>query len=82
MHPTILMHVSPSIIMEGSLTMDSYEVIAGCKNGNCPKVIVQGNRVFVQGTTANTDQFDLPAGEGIVEIPLDVLRELRGEVQA
>lgn len=62
--------------------MDSYTVIAGCKNGNCPKVIVRGNRVFVQGSTANSGHFSLPAGEGIVEIPLDVLQEAAREVQA
>jgi hypothetical protein len=61
--------------------MDSYTVIAGCKNGNCPKVIVQGNRVFVQGTTAS-EQFNMPAGEAVVEIPLDVLQEAAREVLA
>lgn len=62
--------------------MDSYTVIAGCKNGNCPKVIVQGNRVFVQGATTANEQFNTPTGEAVVEIPLDVLQEAAREVLA
>ena len=62
--------------------MASYTVVAGCKNGNCPKVIVQGNRVFVQGTTTASGLFDVPAGEAVVEIPLDVLQEAAREVVA
>jgi hypothetical protein len=60
--------------------MDSYKVIAGCKNGNCPKVIVKGGRVFVQGATSG--EFNVPSGEAVVEIPLDVLREAAKEVLA
>lgn len=60
--------------------MDSYKVIGGCKNGNCPKVIVHNNRVFVQGTSDTTGQFRPPAGEAVVEIPLGVLQEAAREV--
>lgn len=62
--------------------MDSYTQIAGCKNGNCPKVFVRNNRVFVQGMSDATGQFSPPAGEAVVEIPLDVLREAAREVLA
>ncbi|GAA4672395.1 MULTISPECIES: RNA-binding protein [Amycolatopsis] len=62
--------------------MDEYTQIAGCKNGNCPKVFVHNNRVFVQGMTDASGQFTPPEGEAVVEIPLDVLREAAREVLA
>lgn len=62
--------------------MTSYTQIAGCKNGNCPKVFVRDNRVFVQGTPDATGQFSPPANEAVVEIPLDILREAAKEVLA
>jgi hypothetical protein len=57
--------------------MNSHGQIAGCKSGNCPKVFVRGNRVFVQGdfSPETTAQFDPPAGEAVVEIPFEVLKE-------
>ena len=62
--------------------MKGYEQIAGCKNGNCPKVFVRGGRVFIQGDIDNTGDFVTPAGEAVVEIPLDVLQEAAREVLA
>lgn len=82
MHHTILIRVSASISSEGASQMDGYAQIAGCKNGNCPKVFLDDNRVFVQGTSDATGQFNPPDGEVVVEIPLDVLREAAKEVLA
>lgn len=63
--------------------MNDLRQVAGCKNGNCPKVFVQGDRAFVQGmTSADAAAFVTPAGELVVELPLDVLLEAAREVGA
>lgn len=55
--------------------------VAGCKNGNCPKVYTSGDTVFVQGTVNVSDRFRPTADETVVEIPLDILLEAAEEVQ-
>lgn len=54
--------------------------VAGCRNGSCPKIFVAGDRAIVQGTSRPKGRLDVPPGEALVEIPLDVLREALGEV--
>ncbi len=60
--------------------MNGYMQVAGCKNGNCPKVYRDGDRIFVQGGV--TREFTTPEGEAVVEIPLGVLEEAAKEVLA
>lgn len=50
-----------------------------CKNGNCP-TIYRSDRgtLVIQGYTvdsADAEGLNLPAGESLVEIPLDVLQD-------
>lgn len=60
--------------------MDGYRQIGGCKNGNCPKVFLYNDRVFVQGVADAAGGFSPPVGEAVVEIPLDVLQEAARKV--
>ena len=50
-----------------------------CKNGNCPTVYRSDRgTLVVQGYTVVSDDAEgltLPAGESLVEIPLDVLQD-------
>jgi len=52
-------------------------VAASCTGGSCPTVYrTERNTIVVQGyaMTAETAGIDLPAGELLVEIPLDLLQ--------
>jgi hypothetical protein len=61
----------------GSVKLVKISGDADCKNGNCPTVyrtargtlIVQGHAV----DSEQTERLTIPAGESLVEIPLDVL---------
>jgi hypothetical protein len=50
-----------------------------CKNGNCPTVYrTDRGTLVVQGFTVPTDDAEgvtLPAGESLVEIPLEALQD-------
>ena len=52
---------------------------ADCKNGNCPTVYrTDRGTVVVQGYAVDSEQAEgltIPAGESLVEIPLDVLQD-------
>ena len=51
-------------------------VTAGCRNGNCPTLYRTNRGTFVvQGYAVTPEQagVDLPTGELLVEIPLDLL---------
>lgn len=56
--------------------------VSGCKNGNCAKVYLAGDRAFVQGTLDAEGELHPPAGEAVVEIPMEVLLEAAKEVLA
>lgn len=55
----------------------------GCTGGDCPEVHATGRgTAFVRGYTvtdpdgaAAVDGLNLPAGEAVVEVPLELLRE-------
>ena len=58
------------------------ELVAGCKNGSCPKVYRSGTRAAVQGTvdTLATRQIMAQGRETVVEIPVAVLEEALDEL--
>ncbi|MFI5614706.1 hypothetical protein [Amycolatopsis sp. NPDC051903] len=64
------------------MLMEGYTQVAGCKNGNCPKVFVKNGRAYIQGTPDTSGDFNPPDGEALVSIPLDILREAAKEVLA
>jgi hypothetical protein len=60
-------------------------VLAGsndCRDGNCPTVyLTDRGTALVQGSTVTEDaaRFTAPTGEGVVEIPLDLLLRAAAE---
>jgi hypothetical protein len=65
----------------------SYEVIAhgqGCEGGSCPTIYLDKTRgvIAIQGYTPGASAPATAAGEGLVEIPVDVFRNLIEQVQA
>lgn len=54
--------------------MDHIEQLAGCKNGSCPKIFRQGDRLAVQGDITSTSP-EVPGETTTVRIPRDILLE-------
>lgn len=59
------------------------ELVAGCKNGSCPKIFYSGTRAAVQGTvnTSSTRQVAAHGRAAVVEIPIAVLVEAVDELR-
>jgi hypothetical protein len=68
------LHDLESLNQEGAI----MKLLAGCDDGNCPKVYETENGDYVvQGyTVAPAELGDLPAGESAVQIPRALLAEL------
>jgi hypothetical protein len=72
---TVAVSADPPLIgSAGSVTLQA--IAASCTNGTCPTVYrTDRNTVVVQGyvMAAETAGIDVPNGELLVEIPLDLL---------
>lgn len=68
---------NPARLLKGGF----MRIIAGCPNGNCPKVIDDGSdEVTVVGPT-RTD-VETPDGEGALRIPVAVILEAADALRA
>ena len=66
--------------------MKLTKISGGCEDDNCPAVYATGRETYlVQGYVIDDPgilaELDLPAGESVVEVPVNVLKGIHGDTE-